>query len=253
MDFPVSVKPDKKLSLKDVIAIVRDHCEGTPFDPARGLQGGPFGNPNFLPYGFKLDGKTYNTSRIISVNRAEYVTVTQARGWLPDPVGGIVWLAFGAQDTSCFMPLYAGIAEIPRSFQIGDHWEFDRSSARWAFDYVDYHTQAVYDLAIKDVRQAQKQFEDSAIERTPIVDKNAAELFQKDPAAAGRYLTDYCLSNAQAVIDSWWKLGDALLVKFNHLWIYDAKTRKRGALTYPDWYLRQLVETNKLKPQDEKK
>jgi len=95
------------------MTMTRDRCEGTVFDPARGLQGGPFGNPNFLPYGFKLDGKQYNTSRIISVNRAEYVTVTQARGGLPDPVGGIVWLAFGHQDTSCFMPLYAGMTEIP--------------------------------------------------------------------------------------------------------------------------------------------
>jgi len=24
------------------------------------------------------------------------------------------------------MPLYAGMTEIPRSFQIGDHWEFNR-------------------------------------------------------------------------------------------------------------------------------
>ncbi|MCX6560404.1 MAG: C69 family dipeptidase, partial [Candidatus Aminicenantes bacterium] len=119
MDLPFSAKPDKKLGLKDVIAIVRDRCEGTIFDPARGLQGGPFGNPNFLPYGFTLDGKKYNTSRIISVNRAEYVTITQARAGLPDPIGGLVWLAWGHQDTSCFMPLYNAMTEIPRGFQIG--------------------------------------------------------------------------------------------------------------------------------------
>ena len=55
---PFSVKPDKKLGLNDVMHMTRDKCEGTIFDPARGLQGGPFANPNFLPYGFKLDGKT---------------------------------------------------------------------------------------------------------------------------------------------------------------------------------------------------
>ena len=79
------------------------------------------------------------------------------------------------------------------------------------------------------------------------------ELFQKDPAAANKYLTDYCLSNAQAVIDAWWKLGDNLMVKFNKLWIYDSKTRKRSPLPFPDWYLRMRVETNKLQPQPEKK
>jgi len=253
MDLPFSVKPEKKLSVYDVMQMTRDKCEGTIFDPARGLQGGPFANPNFIPYGFKLEGQQFNTSRIINVNRAEYVTVTQARGWLPNPVGGIVWLAFGSQDTSCFMPLYAGIKEIPRSFEIGDHFEFSRDSARWAADYVDFHTQVLYSLAIQDVREAQVKYEKSAVDRTHIIDKNAAELFQKDPAAATQYLTDYCLNNAQAVINAWWKLGDALLVKFNHLWIYDAKTRKRNPLTFPDWYLKELVNFNKLKPQPEKK
>jgi len=253
MDLPFSVKPEKELSVYDVMQMMRDKCEGTIFDPARGLKGGPFGNPNFLPYGFKLEGRRFNTPRVISVNRAEYVTVTQSRAWLPNPIGGIVWLAFGAQDTSCFMPLYAGIKEIPRSFEIGDHFEFNRESARWAADYVDFHTQVLYSLAIQDVREAQLRYEKSAVDRTPIIDRNASDLFQKDPAAACRYLTDYCLSNAMTVIDTWWKLGDALLVKYNHLWIFDAKTRKRSALTFPDWYLKELVNYNKLTPQPEKK
>jgi len=253
MDLPFSVKADKKFSVYDIMQMTRDKCEGTVFDPARGLQGGAFSNPNFLPYGFKLEGKQYNTSRIISVNRAEYVTVTQARSWLPNHIGGIVWLAFGAQDTSCFMPLYAGITEIPRSFEIGDHWEFNRESARWAFDYVDYHAQVLYSLAIQDVREAQKTWEKSAVERTPDIDKNALNLYQKDPAKARQYLTDYCLNNANLIINAWWELGNQMLVKYNHLWIYDAKTRKRNALQFPDWYLKALVEYNKLRPQEEKK
>ena len=109
MELPFSVKPDKKLSVKDVMALTRDKYNGTQFDPAKGLQGGPFANPNFLPYGFELDGKRYRLPRPISVNRAEYVTITQSRGWLPNPIGGIVWIAFGAQDTSCYMPFYAGV------------------------------------------------------------------------------------------------------------------------------------------------
>jgi len=253
MDLPFSVKADKKYSVYDIMQMTRDKCEGTIFDPARGLQGGPFANPNFLPYGFKLEGKQYNTSRIISVNRAEYVTVTQARGWLPNPIGGIVWLAFGAQDTSCFMPFYAGITEIPRSFEIGDHWEFSRESARWAFDYVDFHTQVVYSLGIQDVREAQKEWEKSAVDRTLQIDKYASALYQEDPAQARQYLTEYCINNANLVINAWWELGNQMLVKYNHLWIYDAKTRKRNALPFPDWYLKALVEYNNLKPQEEKK
>lgn len=252
MDLPFSIKPEKKLSVHDVMMMTRDKCEGTVFNPARGLQGGPFANPNNLPYGFTLDGKRYNTSRIIAVNRAEYVTVTQSRGWLPNPVGGIVWLAWGSQDTSCFMPLYVGITAIPKSFEVGDHWVFSRDSARWAFDYVDFHTMVLYSLAIEDVREAQQRWEKSAVDRTPTIDKLAEELYKKDPAQARQFLTDHCLNNANRVIDAWWTLGDQLLVKYNHLWIYDAKTRKRLPVKYPDWYLKLLVETNKLQPEEKK-
>ena len=46
------------------------------------------------------------------------------------------------------------------------------------------------------------------------------------------------MDNAAAVVSAWWKLGDALLVKFNKLWIYDVKARKRLPVKYPDWYLK---------------
>jgi len=252
MDFPVTIKPEKKLAVYDVMVMTRDKCEGTPFDPARGLQGGPFANPNFLPYGFEYEGQKYNTSRIIGVNRAEYVTVTQCRGWLPNPIGGIVWLAWGAQDTSCYFPLYQAVNEIPRSFEIGDHWEFNRESARWAFDYVDFHTQVLYSHAIQDVRAAQEKWEKSAVDRTPLIDKNALELYEKDPALAVGYLNDYCLGNAETVINAWWSLGDQLLVKYNKLWLYDPATRKRLPLKFPDWYLKELIRYNGLKPEEKK-
>jgi dipeptidase len=249
MDLPFSVKPEKKLSVYDVMLMTRDKCEGTPYYTARGLQGGPFENPNYLPRPFQLEGQNYNTPRVIGVNRAEYVTVTQSRGWLPNPIGGIVWLCFGAQDTSCFMPFYAGVTWIPRSFEIGDHWSFNRDSARWAFDYVDFHTQVMYSYAIKDVREAQLKWEKSAIDKTPNIDAWALDIHKKDPAQARQFLTDYCSNNATAVIDAWWKLGDDLLVKYNHLWIYDAKTRKQSIVKFPDWFLKLLVEYNKLTPQ----
>ena len=124
MDLPFSVKPDAKVSVQDVMNMTRDRSYGTPFDPVQGIRGGPFKNPNY-----------YRGTRVIDHGLAEYSTVTQARTGLPDPIGGIVWIAFGSQDTSCYMPLYAGMTEIPKSFTLGDHWTFDRNSVRWAFDY----------------------------------------------------------------------------------------------------------------------
>jgi hypothetical protein len=66
------------------------------------------------------------------------------------------------------------------------------------------------------------------------------------------FLTDYCNSNAHRVVQAWWDLGDHLLVRFNKLWDYDAKTRKRNAIKIPDWWLKLLVEYNKLTPEEKK-
>jgi dipeptidase len=148
------------------------------------------------------------------------------------------------------MPLYAGITHIPHSFEIGDHWVFNRESARWAFDYVDFHTQAVYSHAIKDVRMAQEEWEGKALSRVESTDQVALELYKKDPAEAIVYLTDYSNNQANAVVNAWWKLGDDLLVKYNKLWIYDAKTRERNRLQFPDWYLKELIKYNRLKPEE---
>ncbi len=232
MDFPFSVKPDRKLSVQDVMAMMRDKCEGSEFDPLRGMRGGPFGNPYY-------DGST----RTIGTNHAEYTTVTQSRAGLPGPVGGIVWLALGSQDTSCYVPFYAGVTDLPDSYRVGDHWVFSRDSARWAFDYVDYHVQVVYAAAIEDVKEAQAKWEAPAIDRTAEIDKRAVELYAQDPSKAAEFLTGYCLDNARSVVAAWWELGDRLLVKYNKFGTYIAEKRtveRSRTQLVPDWWKKMV-------------
>jgi len=252
MDFPFSVKPDKKLSVKDVMDITRDKYQGSQFDPAKGLKGGPFSNPNYFT-GFALEDERYNGPRCISVNSVEYTTITQCRSWLPDPIGGINWIAFGVQDTSCYIPLYCGIKDIPESFKKGDHFVFSRDSARWAFDYVDFHTQVVYSYAIEDVQKAQSKWEGGNLKKTGVIDKAALELYKKDPAESVEFLTDFCISNADRVIKAWWELGDSLLVKYNHFRIYNAEKRSIGRVATPKWWNKVVTEYDKLEPLDKKK
>jgi len=214
MDFPFSVKPDRKLSVKDVMTLCRDKGYGTFFDPTRGIRGGPYQNPNYD-----------SSARLISVKQAEYTTVTQCRGWLPAPIGGIVWLAWGAQDTSCFMPFYAGIKAMPGSFRVGDHFVLNRDSARWAFDYVDFHAQVCYSPALEEIKKAQTKWEDGALNEIPDLDQKALELYKKNPSRMADLLTAFCLNNAEQVVKAWWQLGDDLLVKFNHFGYYNTERR----------------------------
>ena len=231
MDYPFSAKPDNKISVQDVMNMTRDRAQGTPFDRVKGLRGGPFGNPNY-----------YGTTRTISSPSVEYTTVTQCRGWLPGPIGGIVWLCFGLQDTSCYMPLYAGITDVPSSFKIGDHWVLNRDSARWAFDYVDFHTQVAYNIALEDVKKTQAEWEAKTVANIGDVDKQALERYNKSKDEGIGYLTGYCLTHADNVVKAWWKLGDDLLVRYNKLSYYDTekRTRERNKPAYPDWWKKAI-------------
>ena len=252
MDFPFSVKPDKKLSPADVMAMTRDKYQGTMFDPASGIKGGPFANPNYMR-SIRLGEKSYGAPRLISTNSVEYTSLTQCRDWLPPQIGGITWVAFGVQDTSCYIPLYAGITQMPHSFTIGDHWVLNRESARWAMDYVDYHTQVAYSVALEDVKKAQEKWEKTALDLTPAIDTYAKQLFDKDPEQATAFLTDYCLSNADSVVRAWWELGNDLLVKYNHFRSYDTVKRKRNAIVVPESWRRAVAEYDKLTPAPERK
>jgi dipeptidase len=231
MDFPFSVKPDKPISVQDVMAMTRDRSQGTQFDRVKGLRGGPFANPNY-----------YGTTRTIGTASVEYTTITQCRGWLPAPVGGIIWLSFGLQETSCYMPLYAGITDVPASFKVGDHWILNRDSARWAFDYVDFHTQVVYKAALDEVKKAQAEWEAKTVARIPEIDKEALARYNRSPQEGIGYLDGFCLSHADSVVKAWWKLGDDLFVHFNKLGYYEPQKRTfdRGRNLYPDWWRKAI-------------
>jgi dipeptidase len=228
------VKPDRKLSVQDVMALTRDKSEGTIFDPAAGIRGGPFRNPNYWP-----------NTRTIAVRNVEYTTVTQSRSGYPDVIGGIVWLAWGSQDTSCYIPFYAGVTAVPKSFNVGDHYELNRGSARWAFDYVDFHTQALYGEAIKDVLKVRLEYEGLAALKIPEIDKAAADLYAKSPAKAVEFLTRFSNENAGKVVAAWWDLGDKLLVKYNHFGFYDSDKRVRQRVQpYSDLWNRAVRATD---------
>jgi len=247
MELPFSVKPDQKVSLKDVMEFTRDKYKGALFDPSKGIKSGPFDNPNYF-HSFQFKDARFSSPRCICVNNVEYTTITVCRNWLPNPVGGVVWLSLGAQDTSCYMPLYAGMNSLPEPLSLGDHWRLNRDSARWAFDYVDYHTQVVYSYAIEDVKKEQKIWEEGAIKRASAVEKTALELYKEDPSLAKNFLTDYSTSHALRVIKAWWDLGDKLLVKYNHLRIYDSEKRRSRRLSYTEEWKEALVNKEGLEP-----
>ena len=72
-----------------------------------------------------------------------------------------------------------------------------------------------YDLMIGDLREVQQSLEQSFFTAQPGIEQVAQELYKKDPQEAVRFLTGYTNQMAQSAFESWKKLGEFLVVKYN--------------------------------------
>ena len=253
--YPLWVKPDKKLSLKDVFSLMRDHYEGTPYDMTKGVDAGPFGSPNrWRPITWKVDSVEYAWERPISTQQTGFSFVSQSRSWLPDPIGGVLWYGMDDTYTTCYVPLYCGINEVPRSYTVGSLQKFSWDSAWWVFNFVANIANLKYSYMIKDIQKVQTDLENTAVALQPAVEKTALSLEKSNPQLMTRYLTDYSVTHAEEVVRRWKELGEFLLTKYNDGYVKDEKGRPRE-VGYPESWLRQVIRSRpdqfKLKKWDE--
>ena len=241
-DYPLFVKPEKKLSVRDIMAILRDHYEGTPYDLTKGLAADPFGTPDRWKTPASLAPKGYENTeweRAISMFRCSYSFVSQSRSWLPDPVGGVAWVGMDAPHSTVYLPFYCGNTSTPKCIAEGKRAEFDRDSAFWAFQFVSNWANLRWDAMMKDIRTAQKDYEDEEFLKQGSIEKHAADLYKKNPAEAVAFLTDYSNTNAVKVVDGWWKLGWTLVGKYHDGYITEP-SGKQTTPGYPTEWLKEV-------------
>ena len=213
---PFSVKPDKKVTVRQVMNIHRDVYEGTPFEQTNNPLAGPFGSPNrwSLPRGYKPAEGYSPVERMIAVHQASYVTVLQARANMPGWLGSLAWFAPDDAKTSVFSPLYAGNFKVPTAFEIGRRDKFDRNSAYWASNFVGNWSNLNYRNMIQDIRAKQSEVEDKLFADQPVVEKMAMEIASTDPARARAFISDYSNRVAQENFMKWWELADKLVTDY---------------------------------------
>ena len=238
--YPLWVKPDRALTLKDVFALMRDHYEGTAYDMTRGIAAGPFGTPTRCrPLSWKVGGKEGFWERPISTIRTGFSFVAECRSWLPDPVGGVFWYGVDNTDVTCYVPLYTCIRELPPSFTRGSLRKFSWDSAWWVFNFVGQLANVKYSYMIRDIRKVQQELEGHLMRLQPAVERTAERLFKADPDLMARFLTDHAVGNAERVVKRWRELGEFLLTKYNDGFVQDEKGRPQ-AVGYPEAWLRRV-------------
>lgn len=243
-EYPFSIKPDKKLSLRDVMALYRDYYQDTEFDQSKGITAGPFecpyrytgpmdaggdiGDPNV-----KLKGAW---ERPISIYRCGYSYVCQARGWLPDPIGGIVWFGPDEPMSTCYVPFYAGVTDIAAPYYTCNTSSFSQESAWWAFNFLANWAVLKYSFMIKDIQQKQDEIEIAEIESIKQMDEQALALYKQDPAKAIQLLTTFCLNQADQVVKYWWELAWQLVARYDDGYINEPE-KMAQEIGYPKaWY-----------------
>ena len=219
--MPLWVKPDNKLSLEDVMGLMRDYYQNTPMDMTKDIGAGPYANTvRWRPMSWKVDGKEYLHERATSTQQTGFSFVTQSRSWLPDPVGGILW--FGVDDTyyTVYTPMYCGITSVPHSFAVGngDMMTYSADAAFWVFNEVTNFVYSRANVMTPDLQAKQKELEHKYMAETADIDARAAELFNSTAKGAAKKGTDmitaYSVNAGNNTVKEWRELYKFLFTKY---------------------------------------
>ncbi len=209
-EFPFSVKPEKKITARWWIEnIWRDHLEETVYDKTQGMAAGPFNSPGR----FLIEG--LNSERSICTAVSGYSWVSQARSWLPDCIGGVIWFGLDCPRSTCYVPFYVGISQTPESWRKDDFTEFDTESARWYFQAIDTFSWLRYRDIHADIRDVFGLLEDGQFKKQNEIEAIALELHKSDPAQAKEFLTYYSTERALQAEKSAKELFYSLIVKYS--------------------------------------
>ena len=216
--MPLYVKPDRKLSVRDIQQAMRDHYEGTPLDITQDLGAGPFQMPYRLsPLTFKVDGQEYFNERPISTQQSAFSFVSQMRANLPDAIGGVLWFGLDDANMTVFTPVYCNTDRIPASYAEGegDCVTFSWNSAFWIYNWVADMIRPRYSQMVDDMRTVQNELENTYSYAQEGVESAAMKLYNENPEKAKEFLTDYTNMCAQTAVDRWKQLGEFLIVRYN--------------------------------------
>ena len=217
--MPLYIKPKEKLTVKMVADVMRDHYEGTVLDMTQDIGAGGHSKPyRWRPMTFEVDGQKYYNERAIATQQTGFWLLGQARGWLPNEIGGILWFGVDDAATSALTPIYTSSLRVPECFKVGNGnmTTYSPTSAFWLFNRVTNFAYLRYDMISADIKRAIDSHELTALERVPAIDAVALQMYQKggDNTSVKEFLTDFSVNTAQQLFDKWVELDRYLLVKY---------------------------------------
>lgn len=249
-DMPLWIVPNRKLSVADVENGMRDHYEGTALAlDTTSIGGGIYEMPyRPTPLTFTVDGKQYFNERPISTQQTAFTFVSQLRSWLPREIGGVLW--FGNDDANmvAYTPVYCGNTVQPACYNTkgADAVTFSSDNAFWLCNMVSNMVYPRYSQLFPELKTVRDSLETSYFANQTSIEKQAADLYQTDKAAALKLLNNYSNAKADEMLANWKRLATRIIVKYNDMAV---KKEKDGKLLqsvtrpgYPASFGRKLVK-----------
>ena len=254
--MPLWIVPNKKVTLQDVMACMRDHYEGTPFALDGDIGGGIWEMPyRPTPLTYELDGKKYFNERPISTQQTGFSFVNQLRSWLPREIGGITWWANDDGNMAAYTPVYCSMTVRPECYNTpgADELNFSEKNAYWVCNWVSNMVYPRYSLLFPSLQQVRDSLENSYAQAQQKVEEKAQALYEGSPEKAVEYLNQYSVEKAQQMVQRWNVLARYLIVKFNDMIVKPEAdghfTRTENGLGarvsrpgYPEKFKRALIQ-----------
>ena len=223
--YPLFVKPDRKLSPRDFLALFSDHYEATKYDAygknkeqykpavARGRADwwdDPARKESTSESRFHLNenlqyqmSPVWGTERIIGTPAAVTTWCAQLRSGMPDAIGGLLWTGLGEGATTGHIPFYSGLSKTPKAYTIGSQKDkpmpsevlsgsmYDEKSAYWTFRHISNLVNLFYTATKEEVIPVWRRWEEELYKMQPQIEKTSLELFKENSSKAVEYITSY--------------------------------------------------------------
>jgi len=176
--YPLFLKPDKKIELKDIMNVLTSRYEDTPYD-------------------YSLKGN--EDERVIGIDRTMESHIIQLRQDMPVEVGAIMWLAMANPEYSVYLPFYSGITKTPTSYKLGED-KYDSSSAYWAFKSVSSLAMTDEEKLGKGVKTYWGEYQNKLLNSQNAIDKKAIEFINANRESGIEYLNEISNRNANFAV-----------------------------------------------------
>ena len=185
--LPFSVAPRRKVSVADIMQIMRDHYEGTRLQSS---------SPTKSPH---------EGGRPICVDRTQTSFIVQLRRNMPLDIGIVYWTCLASPCSSTYIPFHFGIADFPAGYssksqkpskdlcqaKISSAFQANPFEPFWTFSNFRSKVDSAYRSKIVKVKALCREVEKNALSLQKPLEEVACRLYPEDKARAMRILANY--------------------------------------------------------------